>query len=194
MSAFALCRDLASCRRCADAGYFIGSTPIFTLNAGAVFMTVGQAPGRQEAEVTHKPFSGPAGKRLFRWLAQAGFDEADFRASTGDDRDHQMLSRPASRRPRRPGAFPRRAGALRAVARAGACADRPEGADPHRRVGDQPIPGQRAGHDRADRRAVRARRAHRRAAAASLRGQPMVQRAGEQGAIGAGAGGAGRAA
>jgi uracil-DNA glycosylase len=44
-------------------------------------MTVGQAPGRQEAEITHKPFSGPAGKRLFRWLATAGFDEANFRAT-----------------------------------------------------------------------------------------------------------------
>lgn len=44
-------------------------------------MTVGQAPGRHEAEVTHAPFSGPAGRRLFRWLAQAGFDEATFRAS-----------------------------------------------------------------------------------------------------------------
>ena len=44
-------------------------------------MTVGQAPGRHEAEVTHLPFSGPAGKRLFRWLAQAGFDEAEFRAT-----------------------------------------------------------------------------------------------------------------
>ena len=75
------CTSLAACRRCADAGYFIGSTPISTLNAGAIFMTVGQAPGRHEAEVTHMPFSGPAGKRLFRWLAQAGFDEAEFRAT-----------------------------------------------------------------------------------------------------------------
>jgi len=73
--------SLSTCRRCADAGYFIGSTPIFTLNAGAIFMTVGQAPGRHEAEVTHQPFSGPAGRRLFRWLAQAGFDEAEFRAT-----------------------------------------------------------------------------------------------------------------
>ena len=77
----ALQASLFSCRRCADAGYFIGSTPISTLNAGAIFMTVGQAPGRHEAEVTHRPFSGPAGKRLFRWLAQAGFDEAEFRAT-----------------------------------------------------------------------------------------------------------------
>jgi uracil-DNA glycosylase len=75
------CTSLAACRRCADAGYFIGSTPISTLNAGAIFMTVGQAPGRHEAEVTHLPFSGPAGRRLFRWLAQAGFDEAEFRAT-----------------------------------------------------------------------------------------------------------------
>lgn len=72
---------LAACRRCVEAGYFIGSTPIFSGAPGAVFMTVGQAPGRQEAEVTHLPFSGPAGKRLFRWLAVAGFDEAGFRAS-----------------------------------------------------------------------------------------------------------------
>jgi uracil-DNA glycosylase len=72
---------LAACRRCAEAGYFIGSTPIFSGAPGAVFMTVGQAPGRREAEVTHIPFSGPAGKRLFRWLATAGFDEAGFRAS-----------------------------------------------------------------------------------------------------------------
>lgn len=73
--------DLAACRRCADAGYFIGSTPIATLNAGATFMTVGQAPGRHEAEVTGLPFSGPAGRRLFRWLAQAGLNEAEFRAT-----------------------------------------------------------------------------------------------------------------
>lgn len=72
---------LAACRKCADAGYFIGSAPISTLNAGATFMTIGQAPGRHEAETTGLPFSGPAGKRLFRWLAQAGFDEAEFRAT-----------------------------------------------------------------------------------------------------------------
>ncbi|MEJ5197975.1 MAG: uracil-DNA glycosylase family protein [Anaerolineae bacterium] len=73
--------DLLACRRCAEAGYFIGSTPIFILNPGATFMTVGQAPGRHEAEVSHQPFSGPAGRRLFRWLAQAGFREAEFRAT-----------------------------------------------------------------------------------------------------------------
>ncbi len=72
---------LAACRKCADAGYFIGSRPISSVKPGAVFMIVGQAPGRHEAEVTQRPFSGPAGRRLFRWLAQAGFDEAGFRAT-----------------------------------------------------------------------------------------------------------------
>jgi uracil-DNA glycosylase len=76
-----LYHTLSICRRCADAGYFIVPPPISTVNAGATFMTIGQAPGRHEAEVTHTPFSGPAGRRLFRWLAQAGFDEADFRAT-----------------------------------------------------------------------------------------------------------------
>ena len=72
---------LAVCRQCSVAGYFIGSTPIFSAASGAIFMTVGQAPGRREAQITHLPFSGPAGKRLFRWLASAGFDEAEFRAT-----------------------------------------------------------------------------------------------------------------
>lgn len=75
------CQALATCRRCAEAGYFIGSVPIATVNARATFMTVGQAPGRHEAQVTGLPFSGPAGRRLFRWLAQAGFAEAEFRAA-----------------------------------------------------------------------------------------------------------------
>jgi uracil-DNA glycosylase len=73
--------ELLACRRCALAGYTLGSQPIFSGSPGAVFMTVGQAPGRHEAEVTLKPFSGPAGRRLFKWLAQAGFEESHFRAT-----------------------------------------------------------------------------------------------------------------
>lgn len=41
-------------------------------------MLVGQAPGRTEAG-NGRPFSGPAGRRLFQWLASAGIDEAAFR-------------------------------------------------------------------------------------------------------------------
>ena len=42
-------------------------------------MVVGQAPGRVEVSETHRPFSGSAGARLFRWLGQAGWEEEDFR-------------------------------------------------------------------------------------------------------------------
>ena len=93
---------LSACRRCVDAGYSIGSPPISTLNAGAIFMTVGQAPGRHEAEVTNQPFSGPAGKRLFRWLAQAGFDEAEFRATQAMVAITRCYPGPHPSRPRRP--------------------------------------------------------------------------------------------
>jgi uracil-DNA glycosylase len=43
-------------------------------------MVVGQAPGRQEAQMG-TPFSDPAGHRLFQWLATAGWAEEEFRAS-----------------------------------------------------------------------------------------------------------------
>lgn len=71
--------QLHTCRRCAEAGHFVVSPPIFAGSAGARLMIVGQAPGRVETERTHRPFSGPAGKRLFRWLAEAGWEEAEFR-------------------------------------------------------------------------------------------------------------------
>lgn len=41
-------------------------------------MLVGQAPGKVEAE-GGVPFSGRAGRTLFRWLARAGLDEANAR-------------------------------------------------------------------------------------------------------------------
>ena len=183
--------SVSCCRRCADAGYFIGSTPISTLNAGAIFMTVGQAPGRHEAEVTHKPFSGPAGKRLFRWLAQAGFDEAEFRATQAMVAITRCYPgpHPGGRGDRVP--IPRRTGVMRTVAGTRDRADQPASAHPHRRAGDRQIPGQRYNHDRPDRRTLRAGWPHPRAAAASVRGQPVVQRAGEQGATGASVGDSG---
>lgn len=76
----ALHAELHACRRCAEAGHFIVSPPIFAGSPAARVMIVGQAPGRVEQEQTHRPFSGPAGKRLFRWLAEAGWAEEDFRA------------------------------------------------------------------------------------------------------------------
>ena len=183
--------SLSACRRCADAGYFIGSMPISTLNVGAIFMTVGQAPGRHEAEVTHRPFSGPAGKRLFRWLAQAGFDEAEFRATQAMVAITRCYPgpHPAGRGDRVP-----------TRAEQAFCAPwleaelaliRPRVLIPIGGLAIGKFLGNDTTHDRPDRRALRAGWLHHRAAAASLRGQPMVQRGGEQGAAGAGAGDSG---
>ena len=73
-------QQIRVCRRCAEAGYPIQGPPIFSGNADARLMVIGQAPGKVEAGQTLKPFSGSAGKRLFRWFGQAGWEEADFRA------------------------------------------------------------------------------------------------------------------
>ncbi len=43
-------------------------------------MLIGQAPGPTEA-IVKRPFNAGSGKRLFKWLADAGWDEAEFRAS-----------------------------------------------------------------------------------------------------------------
>ncbi len=43
-------------------------------------MIVGQAPGSTECD-TGRPFNGPSGTRLFDWLAEAGWDERDFRTT-----------------------------------------------------------------------------------------------------------------
>jgi uracil-DNA glycosylase len=43
------------------------------------WMLVGQAPGKKEAALG-RPFAGAAGRRLFQWLADAGFAEEQFRS------------------------------------------------------------------------------------------------------------------
>ncbi len=72
--------DLRQCRRCLEAGHPITPGPVFSGAPGAQIMLIGQAPGVTEA-VVKRPFNAGAGKRLFTWLAQAGIDEADFRAT-----------------------------------------------------------------------------------------------------------------
>jgi uracil-DNA glycosylase len=42
-------------------------------------MIIGQAPGITESEVK-RPFNGTSGTRLFQWLAEAGWEEQEFRA------------------------------------------------------------------------------------------------------------------
>jgi uracil-DNA glycosylase len=41
-------------------------------------MLVGQAPGITEVQA-RRPFNASSGRRLFEWLAEAGFEETDFR-------------------------------------------------------------------------------------------------------------------
>ncbi len=43
-------------------------------------MLIGQAPGPTEA-VVKRPFNAGSGRRLFQWLGEAGWDEAEFRTS-----------------------------------------------------------------------------------------------------------------
>ncbi len=74
-----LSAEMRDCRRCLEAGYSIAPGAVFSGPASARVMIVGQAPGITETRVK-RPFNGSSGTRLFRWLAQAGWDEADFRA------------------------------------------------------------------------------------------------------------------
>ncbi|MFL5578111.1 MAG: uracil-DNA glycosylase family protein [Gemmatimonadaceae bacterium] len=70
------CAALAGCRRCA-----LGepaALPILAEARDTRVMLVGQAPGKTEI-VDRRPFAGRAGRTLFRWLAQAGLEEAEAR-------------------------------------------------------------------------------------------------------------------
>lgn len=71
---------MRACRKCLDAGFGITAGAVFSGPAPAPLMLVGQAPGVTEAQVK-RPFNASAGKRLFQWLAEAGLDEAVFRAT-----------------------------------------------------------------------------------------------------------------
>ena len=72
-------KQIQACQRCALAGFPIQGPPIFSGNVHARLMVIGQAPGRVEVNETHQPFSGSAGKRLFSWFQQVGWDEKTFR-------------------------------------------------------------------------------------------------------------------
>ncbi len=82
--------DLRACRLCLDAGYTIAPGAIFSHPPSAPVMLVGQAPGITEVEA-QRPFNAGSGKRLFRWLEQAGWQEDDFRRRYRHDRCHQVL-------------------------------------------------------------------------------------------------------
>lgn len=76
----ALHAELRACRRCLEAGYPITPGAISSGPATAQIMLVGQAPGITEP-AAGRPFHGPAGRRLFSWLAEIGWSESRFRAT-----------------------------------------------------------------------------------------------------------------
>lgn len=66
---------LGNCQRCKLG---VGIRPVISRATNARVMLIGQAPGKVESE-GGMPFSGRAGKTLFRWLARAGLDEDSAR-------------------------------------------------------------------------------------------------------------------
>lgn len=76
--------QLKACRKCAEAGYFIGSNPVFSGPASAQVMIIGQAPAKVETGKDGIPFGlRHNGQRslLWIWLEQAGWSEEEFRAN-----------------------------------------------------------------------------------------------------------------
>ncbi len=71
--------QLSDCQRCLNEGHPIIPGAVFSGNGTADVFLIGQAPGVTEVEAK-RPFNASSGKRLFKWLEQAGWDETDFRA------------------------------------------------------------------------------------------------------------------
>jgi len=72
--------EMRACRRCLVAGFSITPGAIFSGPTSARVMIVGQAPGVTEVQA-QRPFNASSGRRLFQWLAKAGWDEDNFRAT-----------------------------------------------------------------------------------------------------------------
>ncbi|MCC7352258.1 MAG: uracil-DNA glycosylase family protein [Anaerolineae bacterium] len=72
--------EIAACRKCNEAGFFAEHTTVFAGPASARLMVVGQAPASSKSTPKRRPFSGSGGRRLFRWLREAGWEEEEFRA------------------------------------------------------------------------------------------------------------------
>lgn len=71
---------MRACKLCLRAGYDIYPRAIFSGNARATIMLIGQAPGITEKE-SGRPFNAGSGTRLFKWLEEAGIEEDWFRSS-----------------------------------------------------------------------------------------------------------------
>ncbi|GHO73113.1 uracil-DNA glycosylase [Ktedonobacter sp. SOSP1-85] len=64
--------QIKACRRCQEAGYIPCAQPIVSGRVADQVFVIGQAPGHRSV-ANNKPWSGPAGLLLQRWLEQAGF-------------------------------------------------------------------------------------------------------------------------
>ena len=71
-------QEMRACRRCLDEGHAIIPGAVFRGGPGAKVLLIGQAPGVTEV-AAKRPFNAGSGTRLFQWLGQAGWDEAEFR-------------------------------------------------------------------------------------------------------------------
>lgn len=63
---------ILSCRRCQEQGYLPVAHPIVSGRASDRVFVIGQAPGHRSI-TKDRPFSGPAGQILQKWLERAGF-------------------------------------------------------------------------------------------------------------------------
>jgi uracil-DNA glycosylase len=90
-----------TCRLCVEAGFPTQPGPIYRGRVDAPILVIGQAPGRLE-RVRGLPFIGPAGRRLMAWMAQAGFEEEEFRAKTYFSAITKCFPGPALKGDRRP--------------------------------------------------------------------------------------------
>jgi uracil-DNA glycosylase family 4 len=63
---------ILSCRLCQEQGYIAIAHPIVSGRADDRLFVIGQAPGHRSV-AKDRPFSGPGGRILQKWLEQAGF-------------------------------------------------------------------------------------------------------------------------
>lgn len=78
----ALHREVANCRLCNAAGYDVAHSPVMAGPADARLVLVGQSPASPQGTPGGRPFAGRAGRRLFLWLAEIGWEEEAFRRDT----------------------------------------------------------------------------------------------------------------
>ncbi len=65
-------RRILSCRHCQEQGYIAVAHPIVSGRANDRLFVIGQAPGHRSI-AKDRPFSGPGGRILQKWLERAGF-------------------------------------------------------------------------------------------------------------------------